>query len=87
MVLSADDQAQQAVMDVHNDLVARGLARWTSWDIPEAVSESYVVLAADMLGPLFGAQTDRADAAAAKRSLYQYIALPSSGERVPAEYF
>jgi hypothetical protein len=87
MVLSSDDQARQAVMDVHNDLVARGLARWTSFDIPEAVSDPYVVLAADMLGPLFNVQTDRADAAAAKRSLYQYIALPSSGERVAAEYF
>ena len=47
MVLSADDNAVQAVMGVHNDLVGRGIARWTSQDIPDAVGKSCVVLAAD----------------------------------------
>ena len=35
MVLSADTNAQQAVQAVHDDLVMRGIARWTSLDIPE----------------------------------------------------
>ena len=31
MVLSADTKAQEAVQAIHDDLVMRGLARWTSW--------------------------------------------------------
>ena len=53
MVLSADDNAVQAVMGVHQDLAMRGIARWSSQDIPDAVGKSYVVLAADDLAPLF----------------------------------
>ena len=63
MVLSADDNAQQAVQAVHDDLAMRGIARWTVFDIPDAVGTSYVTLAADALGPLFGVQTDPKDAA------------------------
>ena len=40
MVLSADDNAQQAVEAVHDDLVMRGIARWTVFDIPDAVGTS-----------------------------------------------
>ena len=50
MVLSADDNAQQAVQAVHDDLVMRGIARWTVFDIPQALGDPYVVLAADNLG-------------------------------------
>src|SRR4029077_242633 len=61
MVLSADDNAQQAVQSVHNDLVMRGIARWTVFDIPQALSDPYAVLAADALAPLFGTDTDAND--------------------------
>jgi hypothetical protein len=87
MVLSADDNAAQAVMDVHNDLAMRGIARWSSQDIPEAVGNSYVVLAADALAPLFERKTDPKDAAMAMIAIFRYVALPTSGERVVAEYF
>ena len=87
MVLSADDNAQQAVQAVHDDLVMRGIARWTVFDIPDAVGTSYVTLAADALGPLFGMQTDPKDAAMAMVALYRYVALPTSGGTVPAAYF
>jgi hypothetical protein len=87
MVLSADDNAAQAVMDVHNDLAMRGIARWSSQDIPDAVGNSYVVLAADALAPLFERKTDPKDAALAMVALFRYVALPTSGERVVVEYF
>jgi hypothetical protein len=86
-VLSSDDNANQAVMAIHNDLAMRGLARWSSFDIPEAVADSYVVLAADRLAPLFGMDTDPRDAQAAMIGIYRYVALPSSGEAVQARYF
>ena len=50
MVLSADDNAQQAVQAVHDDLVMRGIARWSSLDIPNALADPYATLAADALG-------------------------------------
>jgi hypothetical protein len=87
MVLSADDNAQQAVQAVHDDLVMRGVARWTSLDIPDPVGPQYAVLAADRLAPLFGGDTDPKDTALAMVTLYRYIALPSSGETVATAYF
>ena len=87
MVLSADDNAAQAVMDVHNDLAMRGIARWSSQDIPDAVGNSYVVLAADALAPLFDRKTDPKDAAMAMVAIFRYVALPTSGERIVVEYF
>ena len=87
MVLSSDDNAQQAVQAVHDDLVMRGVARWTTWDIPEPVGEAYAVLAADRLAPLFGMDTVPTDTRAAEVAIYRYVALPSSGEVVAAAYF
>ena len=87
MVLSADDNAQQAVQAVHNDLVMRGIARWTSLDIPEALSDPYATLAADALAPLFGGDTDPNDTRDAMVAIYRYVALPSSGETVSTAYF
>src|SRR4029077_6996688 len=46
LIDSAPDNATDAVMDVHASLVARGLARWTSLDIPDAASEPSPMLAA-----------------------------------------
>ena len=52
MVLSADDNAQQAVQAVHDDLVMRGIARWTSLDIPNPLGGATEVLTADRLPPV-----------------------------------
>jgi hypothetical protein len=87
MVLSADTNAQQAVQAVHNDLVMRGIARWTSLDIPDPLSDPYATLAADALAPLFGGDTDPNDTRDAMVAIYRYIALPSSGETVSTAYF
>jgi hypothetical protein len=87
MVISADDNANQAVQAVHDDLAMRGIVRWSSQDIPDAVGTSYVTLAADALAPMFGMKTDPADARSAMVAIYRYVALPSSGERTWAEYF
>jgi hypothetical protein len=86
-VLSSDDNANQAVLAVHNDLAMRGIARWSSLDIPEPVGEAYTILAADRLAPLFGMDTDPKDTAAAMVAIYRYIALPSTGEVVATTYF
>jgi hypothetical protein len=88
MVLSADDNAQQAVQAVHDDLVMRGIARWGSLDIPTALGDPYVVLTSANLDPLFGLQTtDANDVRDAMVAIYRYIALPSSGETVSTAYF
>jgi hypothetical protein len=87
MVLSADDNAQQAVTNVHNDLVMRGIARWTVQDIPDPLSDPYATLAADALAPLFGGDTDPNDTRDAMVAIYRYVALPSSGEVVSTAYF
>jgi hypothetical protein len=87
MVLSADDNAQQAAQAVHDDLVMRGIARWSSLDIPNPVGEAMAILTADRLAPLFAMQTDPNDAVGAMIAIYRYVALPSSGEQVAAAYF
>jgi hypothetical protein len=75
------------VQAVHNDLVMRGIARWTSLDIPDPLSDPYATLAADALAPLFGMDTDAKDAAEAMLSIFRYVALPSSGQTVVGTYF
>ena len=87
MVLSSDDQANQAVQAVHDNLVMRGVARWSVFDIPNPVGDAYSVLAADRMAPLFGMDTVPADTRAAEVAIYRYVALPTSGETVAAEYF
>ena len=87
MVLASDDQARQAVQAVHDDLVMRGIARWTSLDIPTALSDPYATLAADALAPLFGGDTDPNDTRDAMVAICRYVALPTSGETVATAYF
>ena len=89
MVLSSDDQAQQAALAVHDDLVMRGIARWSSLDIPNAACRSLRqrFLAADALAPLFGGDTDPNDTRDAMVAIYRYVALPTSGETVSTAYF
>ena len=87
MVLSSDAKAQEAVQAIHDDLVMRGIARWTSFDIPDPVGDQYAVLAADRLAPLFGMDTDPKDTALAMASINRYVSLPSSGIPVQVAYF
>jgi sulfur transfer complex TusBCD TusB component (DsrH family) len=87
MAISGHSIAQEAVMAVHNDLVARGMARWTSLDISEAAAISYEVLSANLMAPKFGDKADSVAGEQAMRSLARLVSLPSSGERARAEYF
>jgi hypothetical protein len=88
MGISSHDLAVEAVMAVHTDLVAKGIARWTSMDIPEMAAPAYEMLAAYNLAPKFPpAEQKPADVVQAMRTLFTVTALPTSGERVVAEYF
>ena len=88
MVIASHDIAVESVMAVHTELVAKGIARWTSMDIPDVAGGPYEVLAADDLAPKFPpAEINKADVADAMRTLFKITALPTSGERVWAEYF
>jgi hypothetical protein len=87
IVLDAPAAAQNAVMDIHNDLSMRGLVRWSSWDIPDSAADAMEQLAANQIAPLFGQQGDDKAGLAAERQLMRMIALPTSGEATPAQYF
>jgi hypothetical protein len=87
MIARGPALAEQAVQAVHDDLAARGKARWTLQDIPRAAERPYVMLAAYHLAPEFGVTPSEPDRGMATVDLTRLIALPSSGERTRAEYF
>jgi hypothetical protein len=87
MILEAPARAQQAVQDVHDILTARGLTRWSVFDVPPAAGLPYELLAANRLAPLYDKDVAPDAEQLATRTLAQIIALPSSGERIRAEYF
>ncbi len=87
MLMKAPALAEQAVMDVHSALDARGKARWSVFDVPDHAEGPYVALAANLLAPQFGLEADEAGQLRAERQLAQAIALPSSGEAMRPEYF
>ena len=87
MVMRAPDEAEEAIMAIHQHLTATGLARWSVFDIPESAEMPYVMLAANKLAPTWGMQPNPADDVTATRALFQIVALESSGERVRAEFF
>jgi predicted deacylase len=87
VILGAPDVAEEAVMSVHNALVARGLARFSVFDIPVAAEMPYEMLAANRLAPVFDKQANPNDEVLATRTLVQIIALPTSGETTRVEYF
>ena len=86
-ILAAPESANEAVMAVHNDFVARGLARWSVFDLPDQVSDAYVMLAANKLAPLFDQKSNPRDDLLANQALLRYAALPTSGEIMRAVYF
>jgi hypothetical protein len=88
MGIASHDIAVEGVMAVHTDLVGKGIARWSSNDIPEMAAMPYEMLAAYELAPKFPpAEQKPADVVQAMRTLFTITALPTSGERVVAEYF
>lgn len=87
LILSSPDHATAAVLDVHNEMDAAGLVRWSSQDIPHAISGAYEDKAAFALAPLFGKAGDVRAAAEATRRFARYSALPSSDTPTPVDYF
>jgi hypothetical protein len=87
LLIRAPDLAEQAVLDVHAALDARGKTRWTCFDIPDFVEAPYVLMAANLLAPQFGLPQDPAANVWAMRELAQVIALGSNDEPIRAEYF
>lgn len=87
MMMQAGDEATRAVLAVHRDLVARGMARWSSFDIPPAIEEPMVMLAAQLLAPSFGGQANPQESMMAMALIAKQIALEPSGEPVVAQYF
>lgn len=87
LVLSAPNIASDAAMGIHNDLAMRGKARWSSLDIPDAVGDAYILLTANAIAREFDKPADPRDDRAAEVAISRYIAMPSSGEIVQAEYF
>ena len=86
-IARAPEDAEEAVMSVHDSMVARGLARFTVFDIPAAAEMPYELLAANRLARVFEQPADPGAEALATRQLAQIVALGSSGERVRVEYF
>jgi hypothetical protein len=86
-VIASHDIAVEAVLAVHTHLVARGMARWSSQDIPDLAAMPYEMLAAAEMAPKFGQEVNAAEMLLAMRQLAIVTALPTSGERVMAEYF
>jgi hypothetical protein len=87
LIIAGPALAEQAVRDVHDNLVARGKARWSWADRPSAADRPYVYLAAYDLAPAFGVPQNPNDLQMATVDLNRLIALPTSGERVRAEYY
>ena len=66
-------------MAVHTDLVAKGIARWSSQDIPDMAALPYEMLTAYDLAPKFPpAEQDKAEVAQAMSALFKITALPTS---------
>jgi hypothetical protein len=87
LLLGEPDHAAGVVRDVHMNLAARGLVRWSLDDIPPAAEDPYVMMACSNMAPEYGLPEIKGDNEQAMRAFAQIIALPSSGERTPAEYF
>lgn len=87
LIIAGPALAEQAVRDVHDNLVARGKVRWSWADRPSAADRPYVYLAAYDLAPAFGMAQNQNDLAMATVDLNRLIALPTSGERITVEYF
>lgn len=87
LLLNAQALAEQAVMDVHANLDARGKARWGVHDIPDFAEGPYILMAANLVAPQFGLPADPAADVRAMRDLAQVIALGAGPEPVRADYF
>ncbi len=79
--------AEQKVRAVHYNLDARGLTRWSILDIPDFAEEPYVLMAATLMAPEFGAKPDPTWQLIAERDIMRIISLPSNGHPVQTVYF
>jgi len=88
--VSAGDQnkALQALKSVHYDLSGKGLLLWSVNDIPEEITEPYVLMAAWYAGDDFGFPQDPSKTYdLGLRLVRQYTSVPKPDTPVEAEYF
>ena len=79
--------ATQKVRAVHAVYEARGMVRWTLFDVPVYAEESYVLLAATLLAPEIGEKADPAWKQMAEMDLQRVVSLPSLMQPVIGQYF
>lgn len=87
LIMRAPQDAEEAVMSVHDSMAARGLARWSVFDIHVAAEMPYELLAANRLAALYDRPADPQAEVLAVRQLAQIVALGTSGEPVYGEYY
>jgi hypothetical protein len=87
LLMTAPAVAEQALLDVHTSLDARGRTRWSVGSIPDFAEGPYTALAANIVAPTFGLPQDPNAEARAMRELVQATALPTSGETLRGTYF
>jgi hypothetical protein len=87
LVLTAQVQAVDAVMSIHQMMDAMGLVRWSVFDVPDGIGGAYVQRAAASLAPYFGKQPDAREDVDGLRQFARFTALPSSGAPTPVSYF
>lgn len=86
---SANDmgKALQALKSAHNELAIEDLLLWTMNDIPEALEEAYVMMAAWYAGPEFGFPVDITIHELGLRMVRKYAMTRKPITPVEAEYF
>ena len=87
LIMRAPQDAEEAVMSVHDSMAARGLARWSVFDIHAAAEMPYELLAANRLAALYDKPADPQAEILAVRQLAQIVALGTSGIPVYGEYY
>ena len=86
-IMRAPEDAEEAVRSVHDSLVARGLARWTVFDIHAAAEMPYELLAANRLARLFEQPADPGAEQIATRQLARDRPAGQFGRARPGRVF
>ena len=79
--------AEQKVRSVHASLDARGMVRWSLYDLPDYAEEPYVLIAASWLAPEVDVKPDPTWEARAERDIRRYTTVRTQYEPVQASYF
>ena len=78
----AQTRAEAQVVATHNRLHAEGLADWAAEAIPSSVADSYVVMVAAALGPVYGKPDDPAATSQAEVALRRMALSGVRGQQI-----